>query len=203
MRLVTLLARSSRPRMMRAPESRAVLRCLFQQPTEMMTLIMPVSSSRFMKVMPEAVAGRCRWVTTPATRTRVFAGAVRRSLARQDPVGGELVAEVFDGVFAGGDAGGPEVGDGEFVVAHPGQGGWWADGGDAGEPLRPLFGGASGFPECLAAAEAEAVEDSGCGECFDLRRGDPGTAYEVGHAGVGAVLVAFFHDGSARCRRWF
>jgi hypothetical protein len=83
MRLVTPLARSSRPRMMSAPESRAVLRCLFQQPMEMMTLIMPVSSSRFMKVMAEAVAGRWRWVTTPAVRTLVLAGAVRRTGSRR------------------------------------------------------------------------------------------------------------------------
>ena len=31
---------------------------------------MPVSSSRFMKVIPPAVAGRCRWVTMPPTSTR-------------------------------------------------------------------------------------------------------------------------------------
>ena len=31
----------------------------------------PVSSSRLMKVVPPAVAGRCRWVTTPATSTLV------------------------------------------------------------------------------------------------------------------------------------
>jgi hypothetical protein len=48
----------------------------------------------------------------------------------------------------------------------------------------------------LAAAESEAVKGSGGGECLDLRRRDPGTAYQVGHVQVGTVLVAFFHDGA-------
>ena len=35
---------------------------------------MPVSSSRLRKVTPSAVAGRCRWVTAPATSTRLPSG---------------------------------------------------------------------------------------------------------------------------------
>ena len=43
---------------------------LTHRPTEQTTFTMPVSSSRLMNVTPDAVAGRCRWVTAPATRTR-------------------------------------------------------------------------------------------------------------------------------------
>jgi hypothetical protein len=39
-------------------------------------LSMPVSSSRLRKVMPPAVAGRCRWVTAPPTRIRVPSGTL-------------------------------------------------------------------------------------------------------------------------------
>ncbi len=46
---------------------------------------MPVSSSRFMKVTPCAVAGRCRWVTAPATRIRVPSGTDSRSAAGLTP----------------------------------------------------------------------------------------------------------------------
>jgi hypothetical protein len=114
----------------------------------------------------------------------------------QDPVGGELFADVLDGVFAGGDAGGPEVGDGDFVVAHPRQGGWWADGGDASEPFGSFFGRAAGFPECLAPGEPEAIEYPGGSESLDLGGREPGTPYKVCHARLGPVLVAFFHDSA-------
>ncbi len=69
--------RSSMPRTIRADESRATRRCRIQTPWEQTTLIRPCSSSRFMKVIPDAVDGRCRWVTTPATSTRRPTSAVR------------------------------------------------------------------------------------------------------------------------------
>ncbi|MFC5264309.1 hypothetical protein ACFPJ1_19550 [Kribbella qitaiheensis] len=51
--------------------------------------------------------------------------AHRRRLAQrlggQGPRGVEVGADVFDRVPSGGDAGGPEVGDGEVVLANAGQ----------------------------------------------------------------------------------
>ena len=52
-----------------------------RRPCEQITLTSPVSSSRLRKVIPLAVAGRCRCVTTPPTSTRGRAGprtALRR-----------------------------------------------------------------------------------------------------------------------------
>ena len=45
----------------------ATRRCRAHTPTEQITLTRPVSSSRLTKVIPRAVSGRWRWVTTPAT----------------------------------------------------------------------------------------------------------------------------------------
>ncbi len=67
------------PRTIIAEESRAIRRYRIQTPCEQITLIRPCSSSRFTKVIPDAVEGRCRWVTTPATSTRRPSSAVRSS----------------------------------------------------------------------------------------------------------------------------
>ena len=57
----------------------------FHSPTEQITLSMPVSSSRLRKMTPDAVAGRCRWVTIPATSTRVPCSTSSRSCAVRTP----------------------------------------------------------------------------------------------------------------------
>ena len=68
--LITPSLRSSRPRIIIAGASRATRRKRAQQPFDTTTLISPVSSSRLRNVVPWAVIGRWRWVTTPATVTR-------------------------------------------------------------------------------------------------------------------------------------
>ena len=77
--------RSSLPDTSSAPASRATARCRFQHPWDTTTFINPVSSSRFMNVVPCAVIGRCRCVTTPAMSTLDPGSAVRRSSAVRTP----------------------------------------------------------------------------------------------------------------------
>ena len=50
-----------------------------------MTFTSPVSSSRLRNVVPPAVAGRCRWVTTPATRTFAPSGTFTSSALGTTP----------------------------------------------------------------------------------------------------------------------
>ena len=91
--------RSSMPRTISAGESRTTRRYRFHTPTEQITFTRPCSSSRLMNVIPDAVAGRCRWVTSPATSTR-RPGSWRAQLAR-----GEHSARVEPGRGSGSSGG--------------------------------------------------------------------------------------------------
>ena len=62
------------PRTTSAAAVWASLRCRAHTAGIQSTLTIPVSSSRLTNVTPCAVAGRCRWVTAPATNTRVPSG---------------------------------------------------------------------------------------------------------------------------------
>ena len=84
-------------------------------------LIIPVSSSRLMKMTPEAVAGRCRWVTMPGHQ---HPGAVldrRAARRRAHPERVQPVTDELGRIGLRRDAGGPDVGDGQLHVAHPRQ----------------------------------------------------------------------------------
>lgn len=63
---------------------RAMERKRCQQPREIRMFTRPVSSSRLAKVVPRAVMGGWRWVTTPATRTRCPSGRSARAAASGD-----------------------------------------------------------------------------------------------------------------------
>ncbi len=65
------MAFSTTPRTSIAGLVTATFRYRDHSPGEHTTLTIPLSSSRFRKVTPPAVAGRCRWVTAPPTSTRV------------------------------------------------------------------------------------------------------------------------------------
>ena len=63
----------------------ATVRKRFISPAVATTLSIPNSSSRLMKVIPEAVAGRCRWVTIAATVIRVPSAARAASAVDEYP----------------------------------------------------------------------------------------------------------------------
>ncbi len=72
------------PRWMRPVTTRALRvvatdRNRFINPAVATTLSIPNSSSRLMNVIPEAVAGRRRWVTRAATVSRLPSGAAAAS----------------------------------------------------------------------------------------------------------------------------
>jgi hypothetical protein len=98
-----------------------------KQPTERTTLIMPVSSSRFMKVTPEAVPGRLTVGDLAGGSDAAAILGLAELFCGQDAGSGELWADFFDGVFASGDAGGPEVGHDDFGVGHAGEHRWWSE----------------------------------------------------------------------------
>ena len=66
-----------------ADESLAIWWCRFQQPSEIMASMKPVSASNLRKATPGAVAGRCRWVSTPEARS--ICRAISRFALRVSP----------------------------------------------------------------------------------------------------------------------
>ena len=118
MTLVTPSDRSRRPRTSMAGAVRATLRWAVQQPFDTTTLMRPVSSSRFTKSVPPAVAGRWRWVTTPPTSTRVARLDGGQPGGGDDAQAVEVLPDEAGGVALGADAGGPQVGPGLLVAGH-------------------------------------------------------------------------------------
>jgi len=83
--LMTPSTFSTVPRISNAGWARATRRNRVHAPRETITLIRPVSSSRLMKMVPWAVAGRWRWVTIPPTVTRARSATSTRPAAVTTP----------------------------------------------------------------------------------------------------------------------
>ena len=134
---------------------------------------MPVSSSRLMNVIPPAVAGRCRWVTMPPTRTRRPCSTSRqpRRSAPRRPCRGAPRTN-WAGWLSGRQAGGPDVGHHRPrprpCRAAPARA---IAGGRAGQPVGPLLRRRARPPTApRAGVQAEAGERVGGGQRLQLRR---------------------------------
>ncbi len=155
--LITPSLRSRRPRIVIAGASRATRRKRAQQPFDTTTLISPVSSSRLRNVVPWAVIGRWRWVTTPATVTRDPGATSHRPCDVTTPSSSSCVAQELRRVAVGRDAGGPQVGDGLLDRGHPGQRRGVGAGDDAGQPVRAGTGRRRRPPTAPRAAPARST----------------------------------------------
>ncbi len=194
--------RSRMPRTMSAGDSRATRRYRFQTPTLQITLTSPVSSSRFMKVMPLAVAGRCRCVTTPPTSTRRPDSAPCSSAADSAPRSSSSRPQVPHGMVVGRDPGRPQVGDQPLRVRrHREQRRLHRDHG-ALEVLGAVLRRRAGVPQRLPHAHPEALERAGRRERLELRGAEPDPPHEVGHVQVVAAGVPLGDDAlwPVRCR---
>jgi hypothetical protein len=92
-----------------------------------------------------------------------------------------------------GDGGGGEGAEVVEVVAEEFDG--VAVGDDAGEVVGFVAGDGAGGPEGLAAVGAEGGEGAAGGEGLELWLGQVGAATEIDHVSVGAVGVAFVDQG--------
>ena len=105
---------------------------------------------------------------------------------------------VNGGVLLGTDAGGGEVGGGQFENTHPGQC-RGVDLAESGQHAGLLTGGGGRRPQrCPPTAGAETVERSCRGQGLHLPDAQPGAAGEVTGGGVGAVGVALVGDGGGQ-----
>ena len=161
-----------------------------------MTLSMPVSSSRLRKVTPPAVAGRCRWVTIPPTRTRrpCSTRASRGDRHRAERVEA-APGRTAPGGSSGREAGGPHVGDQPARPSSmPGSVGASLPAMVPGSRSGRVLGGRAGRPQRLPPGQPEAGEGVRGGQRLQVRGG-------AGRpAGPGRAMSRYGPSPSARPR---
>ena len=134
--------------------------------------------------MPLAVAGRCRWVTTPPTSMRRPDSAVAELVDAIGPRRVEPVAQVPDRVVVGRDARGPQVGDHLLGVGqHRQQRRLHGD-----DRARQVLGASCAASPASHSASprlrGRSVERAGGGQRLELRRVEARPAGQVGHVAV-------------------
>ena len=182
------------PRITSADAVWASLRCRAHTPREHITLTMPVSSSRLRNVTPCAVAGRCRWVTAPATSTRVPSGTDSRRLAGTHAHLVERLPQELDGMAVRRHAGGPDVGGGQLEFGHAGQRRDVRRGPDAGQPVGTLRGRRARRPQRLPPVDPEAPERARGGQRLGLRHRQLHPARQIHQRGERAVGLSVVDD---------
>ena len=138
------------------------------------------------------MAGRCRWVTAPATSTRVPSGTASSSVGGDHAERVEVLAQELGRIAVRRDAGGPHVGGGQLQLAHPGQRGMCDDDPTPGSRSGRSVAAAPGRPQPFAAGDPEAAERPRGGQRLGLRHGQlhpPGQVQQGGERPVGLAFV--------------